>query len=349
MAIISVFIGSTGEGTGQTLAAWCVGLALRDRGLKLGFLKPFGAPADPAAKFALDPDQSLMKKVLGLRDEDVEVPPPPVSKLMDPIPDPQWMAQVESRYQEMMAARDAVIVMGSKNIFYDSGGPVLLDSRFVQRQDVPVLLMDRFCKESLTIYSVLAINSFLNGRVRGVVINRVPAENLDAVQSHCVPFLTSKGIDVVAVVPEDRVLSAMTVRNVMEILGGQMVANPHRMENLVDRFALGSQLFNGDLAIFKRVYNKVVLLGAGEDEPPASRVSGVVFTGGRLCAQAVLEVAKEQEIPLISVPMDTFAAIERLEQSRVCLTDRDEFKALRFKAWLDKSVGIHRLIQSFTR
>jgi len=348
MAMITVFIGSTGEGTGQTLAAWCIGMALRNRRLSLGFLKPFASPTDPASAVMPDPDQSLMKNVLGLSDDDVKAPPPPVETLMGPLPDPQWMTQVESSYQRMIAAKDAVIVMGSKNIFYDSGGPVLMDSHFVQEQDVPVLLMDRFSKESLTIYSVLAINSFLNGRVRGVVINRVPAENLEAVRSHCVPFLISKGVNLVAVVPEDRVLSAMTVRNVVEILGGRIVANAHRMENLVDRFALGSPLFSGPTAIFKRVYNKVVLLGSGEDEPSASRVSGVVFTGGRLCAEAVLEAAKEQDIPLISVPMDTFTAIERLEQSKVHLTDRDEYKALRFRHWLDTSVGIDRLIERFT-
>jgi len=347
MAMISVFIGSTGEGTGQTLAAWCIGLALRNRKLSLGFLKPFAPAAHPEGTLAPDPDQSLMKSVLGLSDNDVKAPPPPSGAMVGPIPDPQWMAQIESCYQEMIAARDAVIVMGSKNIFYDSGGPVLMDSNFVQQQDVPVLLMDRFNKESLTIYSVLAINSFLNGRVRGVVINRVPADQLEAVRSHCVPFLTSKGVDVVAVVPEDRVLSAMTVRNVVEILGGRIIANPDKMENMVDRFALGSPLFEGPAAIFKRVYNKVVLLGSEEDEPPASRVSGVVITGGRLCAEAVLEVAVEQEIPLISVPSDTFTAMDRLEHSRVHLTERDEFKALRFKQWLDTSVGIDRLIQCF--
>ncbi len=346
MAMISLFIGSTGEGSGQTLAAWCIGLALRDRGLKLGFMKPFGPPADPSVP---DPDQFLIKKVLELSDEDVAVPPQPVGMPIGTIPDPQWMARVESRYQEMMAAKDAVIVMGSRDIFFDSGGPVLPDSHFIQRQDVPVLLMDRFNKESLSIYSVLAINSFLSGRVRGVVINRVPAERLDAVDSHCVPFLTSKGVEAVAVVPEDRVLSAMTVRNVMEILDGQIITGSQRMETLVDRFALGSPLLSGPMAIFKRVYNKVILLGSGENEPPASKVSGIVLTGGRLCADAVMQVGREQEIPLLSVPMDTFAAIERLEQARVSLTDRDEFRALRFKDWLDKSVGVDRLIESFSR
>ncbi|MBW2307505.1 MAG: AAA family ATPase [Deltaproteobacteria bacterium] len=349
MAIISFFIGSTGEGSGQTIAAWCIGLVLRDRGLKIGFMKPFGPPADPADLSVHDPDQSLMKKVLGLRDEDVAVPSPPAVMPIGTIPDPQWMARVESRYQEMMAVKDAVIVMGSRDIFFDSGGPVLPDSHFIQRQDVPVLLMDRFNKESLSIYSVLAINSFLGGRVRGVIINRVPSERLEAVGSHCIPFLTSKGVNAVGVVPEDRVLSAMMVQNVVEILGGQTITGAHRMENLVDRFALGSPLLDGPLAIFKRVYNKVILLGSGENEPPASRVSGIVLTGGRLCADAVLQVGTELEIPLLTLPMDTFAVIEKLEQASVRLTDRDEFRALRFKDWLEKSVGIDRLIQCFSR
>ena len=68
----SIFIGSTGNEPGQTLAAWALASRLKEKGLKVGFFKPYGLlpNREPAAgEFLYDPDVLLLKQVLGLTEE----------------------------------------------------------------------------------------------------------------------------------------------------------------------------------------------------------------------------------------------------------------------------------------
>jgi hypothetical protein len=65
----SIFIGSTGGEPGQTLATWALATRLKEKGLRVGFIKPYSLLPDtgPSAEGGFcDSDALFFKKVLGL-------------------------------------------------------------------------------------------------------------------------------------------------------------------------------------------------------------------------------------------------------------------------------------------
>jgi BioD-like phosphotransacetylase family protein len=58
----------------------------------------------------------------------------------------------------------------------------------------------------------------------------------------------------------------------------------------------------------------------------------------------MIEAATKAGVPLILVEEDTFAALERLEQSPSVLSSRDEVKIRRFSEMLDRENALDLLI-----
>ncbi|MGD2126480.1 MAG: DRTGG domain-containing protein, partial [Desulfobacteraceae bacterium] len=101
--------------------------------------------------------------------------------------------------------------------------------------------------------------------------------------------------------------------------------------------------------------NKIVLLktspGGNEVETPATHrpIAAIVLTGGRNPPHQLLEAAKKGNISLVLTKEDTFAALERLEQSTSHLSPRDEAKIRHLTALMDSDGSLDRLIESLGR
>ncbi len=115
---------------------------------------------------------------------------------------------------------------------------------------------------------------------------------------------------------------------------------------------VGSTDLKGELRLFKRAYNKIILLkpfplDAETGEPPAHRaVAGILLTGGRNPAPQLLQVAKNSKTTLMLVKDDTFAVMERLEKTTSSLAPKDEFKVQRITELMDRDGALDRLLQS---
>ena len=102
--------------------------------------------------------------------------------------------------------------------------------------------------------------------------------------------------------------------------------------------------------MFKRAYNKTVLLGSSDTEtdgPPAPRpVAGIILTGGRNPAPRLLQIAEKAKVPLILVHADTFAVLKRLEQNPSTISPKDEDKVRHITELMDTDGALDRLLQS---
>jgi BioD-like phosphotransacetylase family protein len=334
----SIFIGSTGGGPGQTLATWALAARLKERGLKVGFFKPYGLLPDSTVSSPgglCDPDVLLFKQVL-----EISVP----DEILCPIPFPENQAsagmqgeelveKIQKACLEVSRGKDVVLIMGGKEIFFGEGGPGLSDGLLVKSFESSVLLVDRYQRDNLTFYSVLSLNSFLEGRVKSAILNHVPADKMDHVKTKVLSFLQQKGVKSAVAVPEDPILAALTVSGIADITGGEILCGAQGEGNLVQTSTIGTKHLEGPLSIFKQVYNKVVLVGLNPEERP---VSGIILTGGKTPGERVVKVAQDREIPLILTRGDTFQVMERLEKARPGLTLKDEFKVHRFLKLIDE-------------
>jgi len=341
----SIFIGSTGGEPGQTLTTWALAAKLKGKGLRVGFIKPYSllAETDASAEGVFcDSDALLIKKVLGLTEPEEALCPVRLTENL--IPEvtgnqrDKLIEKIKEAFQEISLEKDVVLIMGAKEIFFGDGLSGISDSVLVKLFDASVLLVDRYQRDNLTLYSLLSLNSFLEGRVKSAIINHVSPDKMDHVKTKVVPFLKEKGLKSVVAVPENPVLAALTVFTVIELIDGQVLSCPEHTGNLIETFTIGSKHLEGPLSIFKQVYNKIILLGLGQADKERT-VGGIILTGGKNPSEVVLRVARERSIPLILTRTDTFQTMERLEKAKPSLTLRDEFKVRKFLELIDQETG----------
>jgi BioD-like phosphotransacetylase family protein len=236
--------------------------------------------------------------------------------------------------------------MGAREIFFGGGLSELSDSLLVKMFNATVLLVDRYQRDNLTLYSLLSLNSFLEGRVKSAIINHIAPDHLEHVKAKVLPFLKEKGLRSVIAIPESPILAALTVFTITHLIGGEIFCLPELGGNLIETFTTGLKNLEGPLALFKQVYNKIVLVGLKQTPEEQKAIGGIILTGGRIPSEIVCKVAQERSIPLILTQLDTFQAMERLEQAKPSLGIKDEFKVRHFLKLMDQEMGANQWVET---
>jgi uncharacterized protein len=339
----NLYISSTGDHAGQSLIAWTIARRLKLKGLNPGFFKPFGTGRIQSGEGWGDPDAVLFKEILDLKEP---------LELICPFADHE-SAEKEHKPGEVLSGilrsaelfrseRDILIIMGSKHIFFDETLNTLPDITIMSEVNADLVLAHRYQKLSSTIYSILSIHSLLRDRLKGIIINRVPPEKIDEVRRQIIPALHEKGISNISIVPEDPLLSFRRVGEICSTLEGRIITGEDLLDNPVERMSVGATNLQGPLSIFKRVYNKIVLLGPCNE----CGVAGIIMTCNREPGEQLLEAAKKESIPVAIIKNDSLEALEKLEGAMPSLSPEDENKAAYFTGILDRDGFLDRLVDS---
>ena len=348
-----LFLGSTGDRAGHSLITWAIARRLVEKGLNVGFVKPFGTQPVHVEGVWTDHDAHLFRVSLNLQEPLERVCP----YLMT---DESWrgkgneeiMEAFKSLAQELSQGRDILIVMGSKHIFFDDAACPIPDTSFIQELKADFVLVHRYRTISKSIYSILSVTSLLKEHVKGIILNRVPPGDIGEVRKEVVTSISQKGLPITTALPEDPVLSFRSLREVLELLDGQLIGAALDAGQPVAGLTVGSADLTGELHLFKRAYNKIVLLkpsppGAEPISTPAPRpIAGIVLTGGRSPAPQLSKAARQAGVPLMVAKEDTFAALERLEQSTSWLSPNDDAKVRHLMDLMDSDGALDRLMES---
>ncbi|MCX8011804.1 MAG: AAA family ATPase, partial [Desulfobacterota bacterium] len=345
-----IFVCSTGAQSGQSLAAWCIAEIFNSRGFRIGFFKPFITRPISLNGQIVDKDALLIKQYFNLPDElNLLSPILPEGIPGDEVTKEEQRTRIEECYERIKEDKDVLIIMGSEKIFYDPDSPYLPDGALVNQFDTPVLLVDKFQNESMSIYSILAIDSFLKNKVKIVFLNQIPLESIDSVSNKLVPFFQKRGAPLIFLLPKDRILSSLTVKNIVELIHGEVLTGEGRLGNLVESTSISSTHLKGSLYLFRQIYNKIILLGLEAENlnsPLISpKVTGILFTGGRRPAPVIVNTCGDLDVPLIVSPVDTFVTMERIQKQQVHITENDVYKLKRFIQLLGGETAIQKIIE----
>jgi hypothetical protein len=344
-----LFIGSTGDRAGHTLIAWAIARRLLEKGMSIGFIKPFGTDPVHVHGQWTDQDAFLFKQSLNLSEPLERICPYLVS-------DETWrqkgndeiLEELKALAREVSDGKDVVLILGSKHIFFDDAACPIPDVALIPELNAEFVLVHRYRKVSKAIYSILSVSSLLRERIRGIFLNRVPPEEIREIQTHLVPSLRTKGIPITAALPEDPVLSFRSLREVGEVLEGQWLWG-EELGRPVGGMTVGATDLTEGLLLFKRAYNKIILLEPTTNSADATAprpVVGIVLTGGRSPAPQLLQAAKRANLPLLLVKQDTFPALERLEQSTSHLSPGDDVKVRHILELMAHEGALDRLLES---
>ncbi len=91
-------------------------------------------------------------------------------------------------------------------------------------------------------------------------MNKVPQSQLKRVKEEATAQFGAAGIKVLGVIPENRVLLAITVGELAECIQGKILNNAEKSGELVENYMLGAMVVDSGLDYFGRKSNKAAII-----------------------------------------------------------------------------------------
>ncbi len=340
--MIPVYIGSTVGYSGKSLVTLGIGLKLLEDGLKVGYMKPLGRTPVVEGGVLTDGDAAFMKRILGL--------PDPVRRLC-PVVYTQdlvagalkgrgkdYSARAGKAFSALARGRDVVLVGGARDLH--DGAFIGLSGVSVARSLKAVsVVVDPFNGE-ICVDRLLAAKDALGPRLLGAVINKVPPSGLDYLKAMVGPYLKRKGIPLLGVIPADRLLSAVTVGQLAESLGGEVMCCRDRLDEMVENFLIGAMDAGSALKYFRKTPDKAVITGGHRSDIQLAALETstkcLVLTGGLPPNDLIIARAGMAGVPIILVKQDTLYAVERFEALLGRTRIREEKKVARARELMQR-------------
>jgi BioD-like phosphotransacetylase family protein len=350
-----LFIGSTAGNSGKTLVTVGLGLALQESGYTVGYIKPLGKLPTTLDGKVVDGDAQFVKDILQLVEplEDIS----PVVLTQDLVArglrgeTGDLRPRIHQAFEAVSAAKDVTLVGGAGSLT-DGAFLGISGVRLAKELRASVLLIDPYLNE-VCLDCILTAKEALGGHLMGVVLNRVTPHSLPEVEEMVVPFLVAKEIEVLGILPLDRVLDAITVRQMVEILNGKVLCGHDCLDAFVERFSVGAMDVDAALGYFRKLSNKAVITGGHRADILLAALETstrcLVLTGDQMPNEIIIARARELGVPMISVHYDTLTTVEKLEAVLGRIRIREERKVQRARELLRERLNFRRIIEKLGR
>lgn len=346
----SLYIASTQGSGGKTTIAVGLCLAMRRRGLEVGYFKPVGTLAAREGGAVHDEDAAFVARLLGLADDPADICPVVLDEdaLHEVLAGSEVdaMHRLEEAYSRVAEGKDVVVCEGLGEIWQ---GRFLRTSGtdVVRRLGLATLLVAKFAGTRL-LDDIIYVKDVLKEHLLGVLFNMVPATRVELVAHQYTDFLARHEITSYGVIASDPRLSAVSVAEIVEALGGTYVVGEQHGDKLVETYMIGAMSPEHALRYFQLTPNKVVIVGGDRAEIILTALDtptvAVVLTGNYVPSPAVLERAEEAGVPLISVESDTVAAADGLRRLFGRLRVKEPAKIDLIVEIIDECVDVDRLL-----
>jgi len=152
--------------------------------------------------------------------------------------------------------------------------------------------------------------------VRGMILNNVPREVYGKAKGVYTDVLKERGLRVLGIIPEQLEMTAPTVREICDVLGGEVLAGGESMQRIVEDILVGAMTLEGAVRYFRRSANKAVITGGDRSDIALAALetstSILILTGNLYPDVKVLAKAGEKGVAVLLVPHDTYTTIEKL-------------------------------------
>ncbi|MEM2905939.1 MAG: phosphotransacetylase family protein [Candidatus Bathyarchaeia archaeon] len=349
----NLFVSSPEGFSGKT--AICLGLALtlRREGYKVGYFKPIGTEMKRVGDRPVDEDVSLMKAALNL-DAPVDALAPVIfhDRLLEELvrtPPETYMLRIEKAFEKASSGMDLLIVESTHKLSYGCtmglSGPVL-----AKRLGSHAVLVSRF-NEDAALGDILCSAQLLRSLgvpCMGVILNDVDRNILERVKGLAAPLLQRQNVEVLGIIPRDVSLTAPTAQDVYAALGGEVLATPEKMSNLVESFVVGAMTPDSALSYFRRAANKAVITGGDRSDVALAALetstSMLILTGNLYPNIMVLAKAEEKGVPVLLVPYDTYTTVEKLSRITGRVKPEDEFRIRAVAKHVEEHVNWRKIL-----
>ena len=355
-----VLIASNGEASGKALVTIGLALALKARGYKVGYLKPFGRLPVVKAEEAFDEDALFIHKTLDLKEPLAITSPLVLSEDQE-----ESLLHGESLLNEQFTYINQTILtsfrsLKTKDFVLLGGGLDLFDGAslkvsifdLVDLLKAKVLFVDTW-RGMITVDTILGAARLFGKQFLGSVINKIPESSLSFVMQSVAGFLNTRDVRLLGTFPRDRLLEAVTVGSIVEGLGGDVLCCERSLKEFVEHFVIGAMDSENALQYFSRLTNKAVITGAHRTDILLAALETstrcIIITGGLRASDMIIGKAISKGIPIISVSGDTFSTVNGVEHLLDRILIREDGKAKRARELIESNFDLASFLSILDR
>jgi BioD-like phosphotransacetylase family protein len=329
-----------------------VGLAkhFESTGFRIGYMKPVSTGARLAAG-SVDEDAEFVRQTFNLPDAMEDMVPVGISAgLVESIlrgeVDTDFVARLKAAFEQVSRDRDMVILEGGCNFREGHliGLPTRNVSDLLQARNLAIV---KYGDDLQVLDDSLAARSRLGEALVGVVLNAIPRQRMPFVQEVVRPALEERGIPVLAVLPQERLLLSVSVGELAEFLSGKILCCPEKVDELVEHLMVGAMSVDSALTYFRRKPNKAVITGGDRPDIQLAALETstkcLILTGNLRPSPIIMGRAEEVGVPMILVRQDTLSTVEVIERFFGKTRFHLEKKVQRFEEMLEDRFDFERL------
>jgi BioD-like phosphotransacetylase family protein len=324
-----VFLAATGQNRGKTTTSLGLLAAIRDRGLRLGFVKPVGQRYLVVAGTRADEDAVLMADVFGLADALNDMSPVTLPRrfttdfIMGRIAD-DLATQVHAAFDRVSAGKDLVVIEGTGHA--GVGAVIgLSNARVAAMLDAPVIIVSeggigRPIDEIVLNHALFTAHGV---EVLGAVVNKVDVESHPDLPEVLRRGLAQHGVELLGCIPYSAFLANPSLELIATHLDGELLSGEATPGLTIGWVAIGAM--HADHAVeLLRERTLVITPGDREDLVRAAidvnrhsavpRVIGLVLTGGFRPSDAVIDEMRAAGMFAYLVGTDTYRTAQAVDE-----------------------------------
>ncbi|UCH61220.1 MAG: phosphotransacetylase family protein [Anaerolineales bacterium] len=350
----SLYITSVERYSGKTATCLAIGKRLLAAGYSVGYLKPLSLQPWRIAGHLADEDAAFVKEILQLELPAWELSPVVVTPevLREHLQSQDATAlieQVQRACQSAGAGKDVLLLEGGASL--REGYAVSLPTPAVaDALDSQVLVILKYHDEVQILDDALASYQRLGPALKGILINRAPPEAITFLQQVAAPFLERRSIPVFGILPETRGLEALTIQELIDVLGAQVLTKEYRSEALVETLTVGAMTADAALSRFRKQTNKAVITGGDRTDIQLAALETsttcLILTGNLHPSPLIVKQAEEFGVSVLLVPTNTMETVEAIEHIFGKTRLGQPSKLRQFEALLAEHFDLGRLYQA---
>jgi uncharacterized protein len=348
----TLYVASTETFVGKS--AVCIGLLRRMQqdGFNVGYMKPLSVAIAHTPEAVVDEDAAFIRQTLGLDAPLDQISPvlitPGVVEAILRGQASSYIRTLRDAYLTVSRNKDIVVLEGT-NTWSEGSLVDLTADQVTDLLQAPALLVSRY-SSTINVDNILSVQRYIGDRLLGVLINQIDDAQIEFVQNRVVPFLEDRGIPVFGLLPHDPTLAGISVTELIEHLGGQLIGQRAWCARTVESLMIGAMGADASLSFFRRRANKAVITGGDRSDLQLAALetstSALVLTGNLRPTPLVIDRAEQREVPIILVPDDTLATVDRAERLFGRVRFHQDAKLRRFAEMLDANFAYDRLYES---
>jgi hypothetical protein len=356
-----VFIAATRQNDGKTTASLGLIAALQQHFPRVGYIKPVGQRFVEIEEQKIDEDTVLMDSVYRMNCPLVDMSPIAVEpdftrKYLQAANNEGLVKKIQLAFDRVSWEKDFVLCEGSGHAGVGSvfdlsnaqvakilGAKVIIVTQGGIGKPIDEVCLNQalFEKEGVEII--------------GVILNKVLDTKVNSVTDFARRGLKRKGLDLLGVIPHQRILSNPSMELIRDELKAELLNTPEKLNGLVDDVVVGAMGAHNAMDFFKPGVLLItpgdredIVLAAGTslDTQSDKRMTGIVLTGNLQPSPAVQKIIRVMPIPVLLAKQDSYAVASKVHDLTVKTRPNDAEKISLIRDLIAKNVDLEKILKS---